>query len=230
MMSNKILVIDDDPAVRGAFSLVLGEAGYDLREAENGLQGIEMAQAERPDLIFLDLRMPGMDGVETLRRLKAIDDTMNVYIVTAFAHEYMEQLKVALDEGLSFQLASKPLSSKQIKHVANSINRPMDVNKEGDKLLLTLYIVSLNAEFRMLVEQLSTVLAATYKPGYWRLDVVEVLEMPEKALSQNIFATPMLVRDLPTPVLKLLGNLTKMPEVIASITSHHSNGSDTVIM
>jgi len=230
MMSNKILVIDDDPAVRGAFSLVLGEAGYDLREAENGLQGVEMAKAERPDLIFLDLRMPGMDGVETLRRLKAIDDTMNIYIVTAFAHEYMEQLKVVLDEGLSFQLASKPLSSKQIKHVASSIRRPTEVNKEGDKLLLTLYIVSLNAEFRMLVEQLSTVLAATYKPGYWRLDVVEVLEMPEKALSQNIFATPMLVRDLPTPVLKLLGNLTKMPEVIASITSHHSNGSDTVIM
>ncbi|MCK9636218.1 response regulator [Methylobacter sp. Wu8] len=229
-MSNKILVIDDDPAVRGAFSLVLGEAGYDLREAENGLQGVEMAKAERPDLIFLDLRMPGMDGVETLRRLKAIDDTMNIYIVTAFAHEYMEQLKVVLDEGLSFQLASKPLSSKQIKHVASSIRRPTEVNKEGDKLLLTLYIVSLNAEFRMLVEQLSTVLAATYKPGYWRLDVVEVLEMPEKALSQNIFATPMLVRDLPTPVLKLLGNLTKMPEVIASITSHHSNGSDTVIM
>ena len=209
---------------------MLGEAGYDLREAENGLQGVEMAKAERPDLIFLDLRMPGMDGVETLRRLKAIDDTMNIYIVTAFAHEYMEQLKVVLDEGLSFQLASKPLSSKQIKHVASSIRRPTEVNKEGDKLLLTLYIVSLNAEFRMLVEQLSTVLAATYKPGYWRLDVVEVLEMPEKALSQNIFATPMLVRDLPTPVLKLLGNLTKMPEVIASITSHHSNGSDTVIM
>lgn len=160
MMSNKILVIDDDPAVRGAFSLVLGEAGYDLREAENGLQGVEMAKAERPDLIFLDLRMPGMDGVETLRRLKAIDDTMNIYIVTAFAHEYMEQLKVVLDEGLSFQLASKPLSSKQIKHVASSIRRPTEVNKEGDKLLLTLYIVSLNAEFRMLVEQLSTVLAA----------------------------------------------------------------------
>lgn len=229
-MTNKILVIDDDPAVRGAFSLILGEAGYEVQEADNGLQGVEMALAERPDLVFLDLRMPGIDGVETLRRLKAIDEGMNVYIVTAFANEYMDQLKVAHEEGLNFQLASKPLSSKQIKHVAHSISRAREINKDSDKLLLTLYIVSLNAEFRKLVEQLSTVLAATYKPGYWKLDVVEVLEMPEKALSQNIFATPMLVRDLPTPVLKLLGNLSKMPEVIASITSQHSNGSDTVIM
>jgi CheY-like chemotaxis protein len=229
-MANKILVIDDDAAVRGAFSLILNEAGYVVREAEDGLQGIEMAQAERPDLVFLDLRMPGIDGVETMRRLKIIDAAMNIYIVTAFANEYMDQLKVAHEEGLNFQLASKPLSSKQIRHIASSAGRLTETNKEGDKLLLTLYIVSLNTEFRTLIEQLSTVLAATYKPGYWQLDVVEVLDMPEKALSQNIFATPMLVRDLPAPVLKLLGNLSKMPEVIASITSQHSNGSDTIIM
>lgn len=229
MLSN-ILVIDDDPAVRGAFSLILGEAGYLVREAENGLQGIAMVQAERPDLIFLDLRMPGIDGVETLRRLKTLDNTLSIYIVTAFANEYMEQLKIAHDEGLNFQLASKPLSSKQMKHIAHSIQRSTDGIKEGDKLMLTLYIVSLNTEFRSLVEQLSTVLAATYKPGYWNLDVVEVLDMPEKALSQNIFATPMLVRDLPEPVLKLLGNLSKMPEVISSITSLHGNGADTIIM
>lgn len=229
-MAKKILVIDDDPAVRGAFNLILGEAGYFVLEADNGLQGIEIAQAEHPDLIFLDLRMPGIDGVETLRRLKAIDAILNIYIVTAFSNEYMEQLKIAHEEGLTFQLASKPLSSKQIRHIASSINQLSEVNKEENKLLLTLYIVSLNAEFKVLIGQLSTVLAATYKPGFWRLDVVEVLDMPEKALSHNIFATPMLVRDLPTPVLKLLGNLSKMPEVIASITSQHSNGSDTVIM
>ena len=229
-MPNNILVIDDDPAIRGAFSLILGEAGYLVREAENGLQGIAMAQAERPDLIFLDLRMPGIDGVETLRRLKVIDNTLSIYIVTAFANEYMEQLKIAHDEGFNFQLASKPLSSKQMKHIAHSIKRSTDGIKEGDKLMLTLYIVSLNTEFRLLIEQLSTVLAATYKTGYWNLDVVEVLDMPEKALSKNIFATPMLVRDLPEPVLKLLGNMSKMPEVISSLTSIHGNRTDTIIM
>ncbi len=229
-MPKKILVIDDDPAVRGAFNLILGEAGYRLYEADNGLKGIEIAKNVQPDLIFLDLRMPGIDGVETLRRLKAADTKLNVYIVTAFSNEYMNELKVAHDEGISFQLASKPLSSKQILHIANSVNQSNEVDKDSIKLLLTLYIVSLNSEFKALIEQLSQILAATYKPGFWRLDVVEVLDMPEKALSQNIFATPMLVRDVPTPILKLLGNLSKMPDVIAAITSQHSNGSDTVIM
>ena len=59
-MVSKILVIDDDPAVRGAFRLILEEDGFSVREAEDGLKGIEMVNADRPDLIFLDLRMPGI--------------------------------------------------------------------------------------------------------------------------------------------------------------------------
>ena len=117
-MLNKILVIDDDPAVRGAFKLILEEDSFSVREAEDGLQGIEMALVERPDLIFLDLRMPGIDGVETLRRLKTIDETLNIYIVTAFSNEYMEQLKGIHEEGYKFELASKPLSSAQIRNIA----------------------------------------------------------------------------------------------------------------
>lgn len=119
-MTSNILIIDDDPAVRGAFKLILEEDKFSVREAENGLQGIEMALAERPDLIFLDLRMPGIDGVETLRRLKAIDETLNIYIVTAFATEYMDQLKDIHEEGFQFELASKPLSSVQIRNIAQT--------------------------------------------------------------------------------------------------------------
>ena len=129
-MVSKILVIDDDPAVRSAFKLILEEDNFSVREAENGLQGIEMALAERPDLIFLDLRMPGIDGVETLRRLKAIDETLNIYIVTAFANEYMEQLKGIHEEGIQFELASKPLSSVQIRNIAQIARTPL-LRKNG---------------------------------------------------------------------------------------------------
>lgn len=229
-MKNNILVIDDDAAVRGAFSLILEDAGYSVQVAENGLQGLQMAQELRPDLIFLDLRMPGLDGVEVLRRLHIIDSSLRVYIVTAFANEYMEQLKVANDEGLNFQLANKPLSSAQIKHIASSVQPLTEEQKKQRKLALTLYIVSLNAEFQSFIDQLSAVLAATYQPEDWKLDVVEVLYMPEKALAHEVFATPMLVRDLPEPVLKVLGDLSKVPSIIAAITSQHSNGTDTVVM
>ncbi len=86
------------------------------------------------------------------------------------------------------------------------------------KPVLTLYVVSLNSETRHLVEQISAALANLYDSGCWVLDVVEVLGMPEKALEKDVFATPVLVRDMPEPVLKLLGDLSRIPSFIAAIT------------
>jgi CheY-like chemotaxis protein len=229
-MPQKILVIDDDAAVRGSFQLVLGEMGNIVQLAENGLQGIAMAQAERPDLIFLDLKMPGIDGVETLRRLLALDDTLNVYIVTAFSQEYMGDLKRAQDEGLKFQLANKPLSSSQIRHIAHSSRSLSNTNQEPHKIALTLYVVSINPAVKKTIENLSKVLAEVYQPGYWTLNLVEVLDMPEKALDKDVFATPMLVREVPEPVLKLLGDLSKMHSVMAAITAQNGNHSGTIVM
>ncbi len=230
-MIHTILIIDDDPAVRGAFSLILDDAGYEVREADGGLEGIERVKELRPDLIFLDLRMPGIDGVETLRRLKAIDENLNIYIVTAFADEYMDQLKVAYGEGLHFQIASKPLSSAQIKNiVASTIEPIIDAENQHHKLILTLYIVSLNDEFKELIERLSNALSTSYAPENWTLNIVEVLYMPEKALANDVFATPMLVRELPEPVLHVLGDLSRMPSILAAITSQHGNESDTIVM
>jgi CheY-like chemotaxis protein len=230
-MTHNILIIDDDAAVRGAFSLILDDAGYEVREAESGQQGIALVQEKRPDLIFLDLRMPEMDGVETLRRLKKIDASLDVYIVTAFANEYMKQLKVACDEGLHFQIASKPLSSTQIKQIASSMISPLiETDAIHPKLLLTLYIVSLTDEFKQFIERLGAVLSSEYQAEDWKLDVVEVLYMPEKALASEVFATPMLVRELPEPVLRVLGDLSKMPSIIAAITAKHSDGTKTIVM
>lgn len=233
-MVSKILVIDDDPAVRGAFKLILEEDGFSVREAEDGLKGIELAKAERPDLVFLDLRMPGIDGVETLRRLKTFDGTLNVYIVTAFASDYLDQLKSVHDEGLQFELASKPLTSDQIRNIAQ-ISRLAQAQEERRddhyKLVLTLYVVSLNNDTRRLVDQITTALASFYEPGQWVFDVVEVLGMPEKALEKDVFATPMLVRDVPTPVLKLLGDLSRMSSVMAAITTQtRATGVQTIIL
>lgn len=120
MNEKNILVIDDDRAVRDAFELALGDEGYTVRLAEDGLNGVERARQQRPDLVFLDLKMPGIDGVETLRRLLACDPSIKVYIVTAFAQEYMTGLAQAKQDGLRFQLAAKPLSPQQIRLVTQA--------------------------------------------------------------------------------------------------------------
>lgn len=120
MSEKHILVIDDDRAVRDAFELALGDEGHTVRLAEDGLSGVNMARQQRPDLVFLDLKMPGIDGVETLRRLLAYDHSIKVYIVTAFAQEYMSGLAQAKQDGLRFQLAAKPLSPHQIRLVTQA--------------------------------------------------------------------------------------------------------------
>lgn len=120
MASKHILVIDDDRAVRDAFELALADEGYSIEMAEDGWRGLECARRQRPDLIFLDLRMPGIDGVETLRRLHGHDATLRIYIVTAFSREYMAGLAQAKQDGMRFQLAAKPLTLQQIRIIAQA--------------------------------------------------------------------------------------------------------------
>ena len=117
-MSRTVLIIDDDEGVRDAFSLALqAYPGLDCRVAADGAEGIELARARRPDLVFLDLNMPGMSGVEVLRALLGWDPTLSVYIVTAFHEDFMHELRAAMQDGLSFQLARKPLGADQIRLV-----------------------------------------------------------------------------------------------------------------
>lgn len=119
-MNNQILVIDDERAVRDSFELALEDEGFEIRTAENGLEGVEKVMELKPDLVFLDLKMPKLDGVETLRQIKAIDTSIPVYIVTAFQREFMEPLNNAVADGLQFELAAKPLSAEQIVAIAKA--------------------------------------------------------------------------------------------------------------
>lgn len=115
-----VFIIDDDESVRDAFTLALIDEAYTVMAFENGNTAIESAGKNRPDLVFLDLNMPGMDGVEVLNALQELDPSIRVYIVTAFAEDYMARLRKARQEGLTFQIASKPITDEQIRLIAIS--------------------------------------------------------------------------------------------------------------
>jgi CheY-like chemotaxis protein len=83
-------------------------------EAEDGERGVALAATLPFDLVFLDLRMPGIDGVETLRRLRAVQPAPPVYIVTAYRRDYFDALVTARGDGLAFELLRKPLERAQI--------------------------------------------------------------------------------------------------------------------
>ena len=119
-MRKRVLVIDDDIAVREAFELALEDSGHDIVLTDSGESGIANASGRRPDMVFLDLKMPGMDGVEVLRRLNRLDPEIPVYIVTAFHQEFFSRLNDATEDGIAFELARKPLSGSQIRAIAQA--------------------------------------------------------------------------------------------------------------
>jgi DNA-binding NtrC family response regulator len=120
-LKKQILVIDDDDAVRGAFRLSLAHRPYELLEADNGETGAEMAIVRDVDLVFLDLRMPRLNGVGALRRIRAVKPDLLIYIVTAFHREFFDELVAARDQGLQFELMRKPLERQQIIELADAV-------------------------------------------------------------------------------------------------------------
>lgn len=117
----RILVIDDDDNVRESFSASLENRGYDVAVAASGAEGLESARAHRPDLIFLDLKMPKMNGAETLEHLQNICAETPVYITTAFYAEFLKPLKALQAKGISFEVARKPLTAAEIRAIADAV-------------------------------------------------------------------------------------------------------------
>lgn len=120
-MSRRIMVIDDEEAIRDSFQLALEETDYHVEAAESGEKGIEKMRKGKYDLVFLDLKMPGMNGVETLRELRKLDGDVRIHIVTAFHSDFGDQLKQAAEDGIDFEMLKKPLTSDEIHFVARSV-------------------------------------------------------------------------------------------------------------
>ena len=78
----KILVIDDEPGIRGLLDTLLSRKGYDVAIASSGQKGLELFRRERPDVIVLDLKMPGMDGLTVLQQVRSLHASQPVIILT----------------------------------------------------------------------------------------------------------------------------------------------------
>ena len=113
-MNKRILVIDDDTGIRESLFLVLNDAGYQVDTAESGEQGIVKVKRNNYDLIFLDIKMAGMDGIETLQEIRKIGKKIPVYIITAFQREYFRQLEDAKQNGMDFEVIEKPFDRKRL--------------------------------------------------------------------------------------------------------------------
>jgi two-component system cell cycle response regulator DivK len=113
MMSNRILVVEDQEDNRKILRDLLTSADFEVIEAEDGETGLAAAAAHRPDLILMDVQLPGLDGYEATRRLKA-DATLNAIPVIAItAYELNEAEDKARAAGCDAYMA-KPVSPRQL--------------------------------------------------------------------------------------------------------------------
>jgi len=139
-VTDKILVVDDEENIRDLLCSFLTITGYQAILASNGEEAIELAKSESPNAIILDIMMPGIDGIETCRRLKAEEQTrfIPVIMATGFGTTKTESTEVGADDiiykpfNLS-DLAVRLKSVLRIEHISDQAERLMTYMDELDK-------------------------------------------------------------------------------------------------
>ena len=125
MKSIKILVVEDDPSVRELFKVLLEGEGYEILQAENGIDGLKRAEQDTPDLMILDLMMPDEDGEMVLGKLRSKPVLSEVPIlVVSGKYEALDRLKEELGDENVFSKPFEP--TKLMDRIGELVGHPDD--------------------------------------------------------------------------------------------------------
>ena len=128
---NSILIVDDENIVRDSLSKWFNEDGYLVGTAENAAAALRQLQSHRWDLILLDIKMPGMDGMELQQRIKEIDPTATIVFITA--HASVDTAVQALKYG-AFDYVTKPVDPDHLSHLVTNALKQRQLANENIKL------------------------------------------------------------------------------------------------
>ncbi|WP_324603687.1 response regulator [Paenibacillus curdlanolyticus] len=117
MEKNKVLIVDDQNGIRVLLMEVFSSEGYSTFQASNGKLALEIVRQEKPDLVLLDMKIPGMDGLEILRHIKTIDVDIKVIMMTAYGE--LDIIKEATDLGALMHF-TKPFDIDEMRLAVNS--------------------------------------------------------------------------------------------------------------
>lgn len=112
-MDKKILIIDDEPDLVKGLQVILKAHGYKVLAAFDGVIGLQLAHREKPDLIILDVMMPGMDGYKVCENLKNSSVTWEIPIIFLTAKDQPQHEKLAYEKGASYYI-KKPFESAEL--------------------------------------------------------------------------------------------------------------------
>ena len=141
----KILVVDDEPSIVNLVSAYLKPEGYEVFTASDGPTGLKMAKAFKPDLVVLDLMLPGMDGIEILTRLRRESD---VYVILLTARTEETDKIVGLSVGAD-DYVTKPFSPRElVARIKAALRRLQTVAAAGEADLLSFKRVQIDGSAR----------------------------------------------------------------------------------
>lgn len=112
-MTRRILAVDDEPHILKLVAFSLKAKGFEVLEATDGLSAVAVAEAEKPDLILMDVMMPALDGYEACRRIKANPATADIPVVMLTAKAQVAEQKTGLDAG-ALDYICKPFTPKDL--------------------------------------------------------------------------------------------------------------------
>ncbi len=188
LAKDRILIVDDEINNRKLLATLLGSLGYETIQAEDGYEAIKMAKEETPDLIFLDIMMPELDGYEVCRRLKDDEESLNIPVVMVTALTDKESKIRGLDVG-AIDFLSKPVDPSELKARTRNV---FTIKRFEDKLkcdneLLESMVKERTLELDLMIDKLNRVnleLEDGYMDTIQRLTVVS--EFKDQETAQHI--------------------------------------------
>jgi two-component system nitrogen regulation response regulator NtrX len=157
-MNQQILVVDDEERIRQSLNGILRDEGYEVREAKDGAQALKQIESDSPDLILLDIWMPGMDGIETLGRIKEQSPRLPVIMISGHANI---ELAVKAAKLGAYDFIEKPLSLEKVLLTVNNALTLSKLEQENRALRQEVQrkyeIVGNSSEIQNLKDQLKIV-------------------------------------------------------------------------
>jgi PAS domain S-box-containing protein len=131
--SIQVLVVDDEPNIRDGSERILTRVGFKVLKASTGLEALDLLAEQIISIILLDLKMPGMDGMEVLKRIRQLDETILVIVITGFAT--VETAIEAMKQG-AYDFIPKPFEPEQLRIVVNRAAERLQLTREAQNLEL----------------------------------------------------------------------------------------------
>jgi two-component system nitrogen regulation response regulator NtrX len=157
-MNRRVLIIDDEQGIRAALGQLLEFEGYEVRSVANAVDGIAEYEKWRPQLVFLDVKMAGIDGIEALRKIRQVDPAATVVMISG--HATIQTAVEATQLG-AYDILEKPLDTDRILVTLRNALKHLDLHEENTRLRETIQsrheIVGRSYAIRAVIEKIDKV-------------------------------------------------------------------------